>query len=204
MRPRKSRVSRLPRTLIPRHNEKGEFFVVVTGPFGGERIPSVIAWLDAQGFSQCPPDTEFRGWFETESKSEIRDDTGAMLKVDMAREMEFGAQSDVGCVRENNEDSYRIALGAEVSACSPMAWAASKLEKWRAAWRWTQSSRTAVEAETHSSLPLVGPANRRTLARGRRLASAIRLSNTAVHHSAQQAGVPQGSGRNGCGCSSCR
>ena len=27
----------------------------------------------------------------------------------MATEIEFGAQSDTGCVRENNEDSYRVA-----------------------------------------------------------------------------------------------
>ncbi len=27
----------------------------------------------------------------------------------MTTEIEFGAQSDTGCVRENNEDSYRVA-----------------------------------------------------------------------------------------------
>ena len=40
----------LPVTVVPRHNDKGDFFVVVTGPFGAKRIPSVISWLDAQGF----------------------------------------------------------------------------------------------------------------------------------------------------------
>jgi hypothetical protein len=36
--------------VVPRHNEKGEFFVVVTGPFGAQRVPSVIEWLQTQGF----------------------------------------------------------------------------------------------------------------------------------------------------------
>jgi hypothetical protein len=40
----------LPVTVVPRHNEKGDFYVVVTGPFGAKRIPSVIEWLQTQGF----------------------------------------------------------------------------------------------------------------------------------------------------------
>lgn len=40
----------LPAAVVPRHNQKGEFFVVVTGPFGAQRVPSVIEWLQTQGF----------------------------------------------------------------------------------------------------------------------------------------------------------
>jgi len=40
----------LPVTVIPRQNDKGNFYVVVTGPFGAKRIPSVIEWLQTQGF----------------------------------------------------------------------------------------------------------------------------------------------------------
>lgn len=41
----------LPVAVIPRHNAKGEFFVVFTGPFGPERVESVMGWLQTQGFS---------------------------------------------------------------------------------------------------------------------------------------------------------
>ena len=41
----------LPVAVIPRHSARGEFFVVLTGPFGPERVASVMEWLKAQGFS---------------------------------------------------------------------------------------------------------------------------------------------------------
>jgi serine/threonine protein kinase len=40
----------LPAMVVPRHNEKGDFWVVLTGPFGAKRVPSVIDWLETQGF----------------------------------------------------------------------------------------------------------------------------------------------------------
>jgi len=40
----------LPVAVIPRHAGKGEFFVVFTGPFGPERVASVMSWLETQGF----------------------------------------------------------------------------------------------------------------------------------------------------------
>jgi hypothetical protein len=36
--------------VIPRHNADTEFFVVLTGPFGPERVESVMDWLKTQGF----------------------------------------------------------------------------------------------------------------------------------------------------------
>ena len=40
----------LPVAVIPRQNTTGEFYVVLTGPFGPERVSSVMDWLKAQGF----------------------------------------------------------------------------------------------------------------------------------------------------------
>jgi len=40
----------LPVAVIPRQNATGEFYVVLTGPFGPERVPSVMDWLKTQGF----------------------------------------------------------------------------------------------------------------------------------------------------------
>lgn len=40
----------LPVAVIPRQNATGQFYVVLTGPFGPERVPSVMDWLKTQGF----------------------------------------------------------------------------------------------------------------------------------------------------------
>lgn len=40
----------LPVAVIPRQNATGDFYVVLTGPFGPERVSSVMDWLKAQGF----------------------------------------------------------------------------------------------------------------------------------------------------------
>jgi hypothetical protein len=45
----------LPTTIIPRHTDKGDFFVVVTGPFAEKRMPSVLQWLQTQGFANARP-----------------------------------------------------------------------------------------------------------------------------------------------------
>jgi hypothetical protein len=41
----------LPVVVVPRHGLTGEFFVVVTGPFGPERVESAMEWLKTQGFA---------------------------------------------------------------------------------------------------------------------------------------------------------
>lgn len=41
----------LPVTVMPRKNDTGKFFVVATGPFGPDRIDSVLQWLKTQGFA---------------------------------------------------------------------------------------------------------------------------------------------------------
>jgi serine/threonine protein kinase len=40
----------LPVAVVPRHTERGDFFAVFTGPFGAKRVPSVLQWLQTDGF----------------------------------------------------------------------------------------------------------------------------------------------------------
>lgn len=40
----------LPVVVIPKHGLTGQFFVVFAGPVGTKRVPSVMQWLEAQGF----------------------------------------------------------------------------------------------------------------------------------------------------------
>jgi len=41
----------LPVEVVPRHGLTGEFYVVLTGPYGPERIESAMDWLKTQGFA---------------------------------------------------------------------------------------------------------------------------------------------------------
>ncbi len=41
----------LPVTVVPRQNETGQFFIVVTGPYGPERVESAMDYLKTQGFA---------------------------------------------------------------------------------------------------------------------------------------------------------
>jgi len=45
----------LPVSVIPRRSPTGEFYVVFTGPFGPDRVTSVIDWLKTQGFLGARP-----------------------------------------------------------------------------------------------------------------------------------------------------
>ena len=38
-------------TVVTRHGQAGEFYVVFAGPFGVKRVPSVMEWLKTQGFA---------------------------------------------------------------------------------------------------------------------------------------------------------
>jgi hypothetical protein len=40
----------LPVSIIPKHGTGGEAYVVFAGPFGAKRVPSVMEWLNSQGF----------------------------------------------------------------------------------------------------------------------------------------------------------
>src|SRR5271155_522187 len=116
-----------------------------------------------------------------------------MTKAEMAIEMEFGAQSDAGCVRENNEDSYRVAPELNLFVLSD---GMGGLEAGEVA------SRVAVdtilahcrEAEANPSLPIVGEIIEGVSSASNRLASAIRLANEAVRRAAQQSAASHGMG----------
>jgi hypothetical protein len=43
----------LAETVVPRHDPAGDFYIVYTGPFGAKRIPGVIQWLKALGFTNA-------------------------------------------------------------------------------------------------------------------------------------------------------
>jgi hypothetical protein len=45
----------LPVAVMPRRGPMGEAYVVVTGPFGPDRVTSVVDWLKAQGFLGVRP-----------------------------------------------------------------------------------------------------------------------------------------------------
>ncbi|HKV27720.1 MAG TPA: Stp1/IreP family PP2C-type Ser/Thr phosphatase [Candidatus Acidoferrales bacterium] len=108
-------------------------------------------------------------------------------------EMEFGARSDTGRVRENNEDSFRMAPELNLFVlCDGMGGQASGEVASRLA------AETIIEhcheAETNPSLPLVGEQMDGASGAANRLASAVRLANRAVHHAAQQNETQTGMG----------
>lgn len=99
-------------------------------------------------------------------------------------EMEYGARSDTGRVRENNEDSFRAAPELDLYIlCDGMGGQASG----------EVASRLAAdtilahcrEGASNPALPLVGDSLVGAAEFSNRLASAIRLANRAVHETAQ-------------------
>ncbi len=103
----------------------------------------------------------------------------------MRLEMEFGAQSDTGCVRENNEDSYRVAPEMNLFVLSD---GMGGLESGEVASRLAVDTVLARcrEAEMNPSLPLAGERIEGVSAASNQLASAIRLANEVVYRAAQQ------------------
>jgi len=102
-------------------------------------------------------------------------------------EMEFGARSDIGCVRENNEDSFRLAPEMSLFVLSDGMGGLASGEI---------ASRLSVEtvvnhcgqAVANPSLPLVGERIDGISEVSNRLASAIRLANQVVYGAAKEKG----------------
>jgi PPM family protein phosphatase len=104
--------------------------------------------------------------------------------------LEFGASSDKGCVRENNEDSYSLApeLNLFVLSDGMGGLAAGEV-----------ASRLAVdtivahcrEAETNPGLTFAGERILGVSEASNRLASAARLASSAVHETAEKNGAEQ-------------
>jgi len=111
----------------------------------------------------------------------------------MSTEVKFGAKSDTGCVRENNEDSFRVAPELNLFVLSD---GMGGLEAGEVA------SRMAVEtvlehcreAEADPGLPLLGERVERVSGAANRLASAIRAANDSVYRAAQQGAGHRGMG----------
>lgn len=108
-------------------------------------------------------------------------------------ELEFGARSDTGRVRENNEDSFRLAPELNLFVlCDGMGGRASGEVASRLA------AETIVahfrEAESNPSLPLIGSRIDGASSAANRLGSAVRLANRAVHQAAQQNEAQAGMG----------
>lgn len=99
-------------------------------------------------------------------------------------ELEYGARSDTGCVRENNEDSYRASADMQLFVLSD---GMGGLECGEVA------SRIAVDtilehcrrADSNPSLPLTGGRISGVSEATNRLASAVRVANSAVYSAAQ-------------------
>ncbi len=111
----------------------------------------------------------------------------------MATEMKFGARSDTGCVRENNEDSFRVAPELSLFVLSD---GMGGLEAGEVA------SRVAVDAvlehcrqaEANPHLPLAGERIEALSEPSNRLASAIRMANLSVYRAAHQESGVHGMG----------
>lgn len=107
------------------------------------------------------------------------------MSTETTSEIEFGARTDVGRVRGNNEDSFRVAFEIGLFVLSDGMGGQSSGEV---------ASRLAVEAVVaycheaalRPSLPPVGAALEGTSEPGNRLASAIRFANSTVYHAAQE------------------
>jgi serine/threonine protein phosphatase PrpC len=111
----------------------------------------------------------------------------------MTTEMKFGARSDVGCVRENNEDSYRIAGDMSLFVLSD---GMGGLEAGEVASRMAVDAVLSQyrEAEANPDLPLIGERVESVSEASNRLASAIRFANDQVYRAAQQGAGHRGMG----------
>ncbi len=100
-------------------------------------------------------------------------------------EIEFGACTDIGRARENNEDSFRVAseIGLFVLSDGMGGQASGEVASRLAADTVIAHCR---EAHANRSLPLAGQTLDGVSDAGNRLASAIRLANSAVHHVSQE------------------
>ena len=107
--------------------------------------------------------------------------------------MEFGVRSDTGRVRENNEDSFRLApeLNLFVLSDGMGGQASGEVASRLAAQTVVEYCR---EAETNPSLAFVGPRIEGVSATSNRLASAIRVANQVVHSEAEKDETRQGMG----------
>ncbi len=111
----------------------------------------------------------------------------------MTTEMKFGARSDVGCVRENNEDSYRIVPEKNLFVLSD---GMGGLEAGEVASRMAVDAvvEQCRESDSNPDLPLNGDRVESVSASSNRLASAVRFANDEVYRAAQNGAGHRGMG----------
>jgi PPM family protein phosphatase len=108
-------------------------------------------------------------------------------QIEVAKEIEYGARTDQGCIRANNEDSFGVAAELNLFVLSDGMGGLALGEV---------ASRLAVEtvlkhcreANANPSLPFAGKRMPGISGASNRLASAIRLANQAVHEEARKNG----------------
>src|SRR5271155_2029620 len=107
--------------------------------------------------------------------------------------MEFGGRTDTGRVRENNEDSFRVAPDISLFVLSDGMGGQASGEVAS-----SLAAETVIahcrDAEANSSLPLTGESIDGVSEASNRLASAIQLANRAVYELAQQDDARRGMG----------
>jgi PPM family protein phosphatase len=105
----------------------------------------------------------------------------------MHMELQFGARSDIGCVRENNEDSFCVAPEMNLFVLSD---GMGGLASGEIASRLTVDGvvKHCHEARVNAALPLVGKRIAGISEASNRLVSAIRVANHAVHDAAREKG----------------
>ncbi|HLW81308.1 MAG TPA: Stp1/IreP family PP2C-type Ser/Thr phosphatase [Candidatus Acidoferrales bacterium] len=108
-------------------------------------------------------------------------------------EIEFGARTDVGRARANNEDCFRAAPEINLFVLSDGMGGQSSGE---VASRLASEAVIAhcCEAATNASLPIIGKRDEGVSDAANRLASAIRLANSAVRAAAQENAALSGMG----------
>jgi serine/threonine protein phosphatase PrpC len=107
--------------------------------------------------------------------------------------MDFGARTDTGRVRKNNEDSYGAAPELDLFVLSD---GMGGLESGEVASRLAVETILAHcrEAEANPSLALIGEAVEGVSLTSERLASAIRLANHTIHHAIEENAAKRGMG----------
>ena len=181
----------LPVVVVPRHGLTGEFYVVVTGPYGPERIESAMDYLKTQGFSDVRLIKNPLGNPRQSPSNRIRRFEAGMTDGDGIRGAE--RHQDVSAKITRTATSSRRSMNLFV-----LSDGMGGLEVGRSGeppGRGRRARAAAAKQTTNPSICL-SPANASKEFPPRRtsLASAIRFANESVYRAAQQGAGHRGMG----------